>query len=434
MIVTNYSFKNFIIRNWPLALFCLVHAVIVLWVFRSSAIYDKLSVLQSGIGTSEFDYASKFAGGLLPYRDFSVEYPPVTMIFVILPGLFVSGLGAYIWVYTLEVLFFNLVTLFLLRSLSRELGYNPWKTLGIYSLAFLAVGPILVTRLDFIPAIITLLSIFFFVKRHHKTAWALLAVAVLTKVYPVVIAPVFFLIQINRKQRGELLGGLVVFIITAVIIAAPFLLMSENGLRDSFFFHALRPLQIESTYASVIELFYAFNFVSLDFTNSYNSLCVTGPVPDMLAKISFGVTVVSLLAVYWSLLTILKKEHLKDLPGLDGLRPSHLADENAFAIRYCLLSVLVFILTCKVFSPQYIIWLLPLIPLIQQKQQNTVWMLFVIAGVMTFFIYPQYYDGIQDGSLITISVLVIRNLTLIGMAFLLLREPLSQTGPKTSKP
>jgi len=418
---TKFPLKNIIARNWPLALFCLIHAAIVLCIFQSNIIYDKLYILRSGFDTCEYNYASQCVDGAWPYRDFSVEYPPITMIFIVWPTLIVSGFSAYLQVYAVEVLLLDLVALFLLKNLSGELGYNPWKNLGIYTLALLAVGPLILTRLDFVPAIITLLSIFFFVKRHSKTAWAFLAAAILTKVYPAVLVPVFLLIQINRKQKGELLEGLAVFVITAAVIASPFILMSESGFWDSLLYHAQRPLQIESTYASIIELLYAFNIFDLSFTNSANSLVVTSPVADMLAKISFGIMVLSLLAVYWSLYRKLQKGQLNRQDQPDR------AVATALTFRYCLISVLVFILTSKVFSPQYIIWLLPLIPLIQQKGQNIIWILFIIVGVMTFFIFPQYYDGIKDGSLMTISLLVVRNVTLIGMVLLLIHGHILKT-------
>jgi uncharacterized membrane protein len=363
----------------------------------------------------EYSNTSQIVRHCLPYRDFSVEYPPLALIFITLPRLVVPYLYIYWQAYAIEVFLFDLIGLFLLTSLSRALGCNPWKTLGIYTLALLAVGPLVITRFDFIPAVLTLLSIFFFVKRHSKMAWAFLAAATLTKIYPLVIAPVFFLIQFNHKQKKELLGGLASFLITSAVITVPCILLSPGGFWDSFSYHTQRPLQIESTYASIIELLSAFKLFTIDITNSFGSTNVTGHVPDMLAKISFGVMVLSLLAIYWSIYRSLKKGQI------NGQNWSVGANETTFTIKYCLMAVLVFILTCKVFSPQYIIWLLPLIPLITQKSKNVIWLLFVMVGIMTFFIFPQYYDGLRGGSLITIATLVIRNMALVGILLLLIR-------------
>jgi uncharacterized membrane protein len=237
----------------------------------------------------------------------------------------------------------------------------------------------------------------------------------LTKIYPLIIAPVFFLIQLNRGQKKELLSGLLAFLITSAVITVPCILLSPGGFWHSFFYHAQRPLQIESTYASIVELLAAFKLLTVNFTVGFGSTNVTGFVPDLLAKISFGVMALSLLAIYLSVYRSLQKGKM------NGQNLTIPADETAFAVKYCLMAVLVFILTCKVFSPQYIIWLLPLIPLVTQKSKNVIWMLFVLMGIITFLIFPQYYDELRVGSLRIVVMLVVRNMMLTGILLLLIR-------------
>ena len=450
-IKTNSAFENFLTNNWPMVVFCLIHAVILLCIFQSRFIYKDLHMFRADLNTG-YDYASRIIDGCnpslyieyddnskiiqdyypypdmeysdtsqiirhcLPYRDFSVEYPPLGMVFITLPRLVVPYLYLYWQAYAIEIFLFDIIGIFVLKALSMKLGCKPWKTLCVYTIAMLTVGPLVVTRFDFIPAVLTLLSIYFFVKRHSKMAWVFLAMATLTKIYPLVIAPIFLLIQLNRKQKKELLGGLAAFMITSAVVIVPCLILSPSGFWDSFYYHAQRPLQIESTYASIIELLSAFKLLTINITNSFGSTNVIGTVPDILAKISFGVTVISLLATYWSVYRSLKNGQM------NGQSWSVQTDEIALIIKYCLMAVLVFILACKVLSPQYIIWMLPLIPLITQKSKYVIWLLFVIVGIMTFFIFPKYYEGLRGGSLITIATLVIRNITLVGILLLLIRS------------
>jgi len=439
-IKINSALRNFVTRNWPIVIFCLIHAVILLCVFQNRSIYGKLFNLRADLNT-EYDYATRIVQGgylppypdyeaeyddtsqtighfvshCLPYRDFNVEYPPLGMIFITLPRLADSAFNVYALAFAGEVFLFDLIGIFLLASLARKLDSNPWKTLGIYTIALLAVGPLVVTRFDFIPAILTLLSIFFFVNRRSKTAWVFLAIATLTKIYPLIIAPVYFLIQLNRGQKKELFSGPAAFFITSAIITVPCILLSPGGFWHSFFYHAQRPLQIESTYASIVELLAAFKLLTVNFTVGFGSTNVTGFVPDLLAKISFGVMALSLLAIYLSVYRSLQKGKM------NGQNLTIPADETAFAVKYCLMAVLFFILTCKVFSPQYIIWLLPLIPLVTQKSKNVIWMLFVLMGIITFLIFPQYYDELRVGSLRIVVMLVVRNMMLTGILLLLIR-------------
>ena len=56
-----------------------------------------------------YDYASRISDGMMPYRDFSSEYPPVAMLLFSLPRLF-SGAG-YSWfviAFSAEMLFIQL--------------------------------------------------------------------------------------------------------------------------------------------------------------------------------------------------------------------------------------------------------------------------------------------------------------------------------------
>jgi len=360
----------------------------------------------------EYDYATQIVNGLLPYRDFSVEYPPVAMLFIALPRLFASGFESFVWAYSVEVTILNLAGIYCLMVLARDLKYNPWKILGIYTIALLALGPLVVCRLDFIPAMLTLFSIFFFLKYRNKTAWILLAVATLTKIYPAVIAPVFFIMQLKRKPKVDLLEGPAAFAYTALIIVLPFVLTSQTGLWDSFFYHGQRPLQIESTYASFAEFLWALKLVTLHFNVTFGSNNIDGAVSEAFGRVSFGIMIIGLLAVYWALYRNLKKED-QDSRGR--------SDETAMAVKYSLISVLVFILTCKVFSPQYMMWLLPLVPLFTQKWKNVIRPLFIAACILTFFIFPQYYQGIRNGSLFSISLLFSRNVVLIVILGFLVR-------------
>ena len=99
--------------------------------------------------------------------------------------------------------------------------------------------------------------------------------------------------------------------------------------------------------------------------------------------------------------------------------------DAASILNYSLLAILVFIITNKAFSPQFIIWLYPLISLVSGRWRGTSWLMFIMIGLMTYFVYPKYYAGLDHGDPLVIGMLVLRNVSLIILAFLLLqyREP-----------
>jgi len=58
-----------------------------------------------------YEYASLTREGQLPYRDFSLEYPPGAFMVFFLPRLFTSSLEAYGQAFAIEMLVFNLIGL-----------------------------------------------------------------------------------------------------------------------------------------------------------------------------------------------------------------------------------------------------------------------------------------------------------------------------------
>jgi uncharacterized membrane protein len=403
---------NTIRQNWELSLFVLAQVVIFLYVFQSG-LYGKF--LQEDF-TLDYYYSTNIIHGLLPYRDFTVEYPPLAMLFTFLPRLVTSNLTGYYWAYTVEMLIFSLIGLFIIAALAKEMCLSLWKTLGIYTLGLLAIGPLITVRFDIIPALITLSAVYALIKGHSNLAWALLAGGVLTKLYPVVLAPVFLIYQLQHQPKRQTVIGIATFAITLAILTLPALIISPSGLWHSLTYHAQRGLQIESTYASILELGYSFGLIPLNFTFDYGSINAVSPLANKIAGLSFAIMMIGLLAFYWFYYRGLKNRHRMDS------KSQGFEYDRALLLNYSLLAILVFILTSKVFSPQYIIWIFPFIPLVIGNWRTTCGLLFIMVGLMTFFIYPKYYAGIEHGELITVVTLVLRNVVLVVMAFLVLRR------------
>jgi uncharacterized membrane protein len=398
-------------QNWQIAAFGIAHCLIFLVLFQSG-IYG--NTLREDF-TLDYFYSSQIVQGHLPYRDFTVEYPPLTLIFITLPRLIAAGESMYFWAYATEILIFDLVGICVISAISRRLKLNIWKTLGIYTLAVLSIGPLITTRLDIIPAVITLISIYFFLSRRYKTAWALLAIGVLTKIYPLVLAPIFLLYHLQQRQRRAVLGGIISFAAISALIMIPAMFLSFEGLGYSFWYHAQRGMQIESSYASILEMLYVFNLIPLGFEFNFGSYNLVSPVATILSKASFGLMAAALLSIYWYMF-----KSLKTVP--DKLQQQSVYDYPVNIIKFSLVAILVFILTNKVFSPQYIIWPVVLIPLITGKWRTSCCLLFIMVGLMTYFVYPKYYQGIMQGELITTGMLFLRNLVLGILTWFVLRK------------
>ncbi len=112
-----------VIRRTPLkyqvAAFALLHCLLLLALSRL-----EFSDFRPSESPLYFLYSSRVFSGELPYRDFNFEYPPLSMLFFLLPRLCAGTVQTYSWAFTAELFLFDLLTLVLLGHLSRQAGIS----------------------------------------------------------------------------------------------------------------------------------------------------------------------------------------------------------------------------------------------------------------------------------------------------------------------
>jgi hypothetical protein len=86
---------------------------------------------------------------------------------------------------------------------------------------------------------------------------------------------------------------------------------------------------------------------------------------------------------------------------------------------FTLLVVLVTLFASKVLSPQYIIWLFPLLPLAVGRLRYVVWTAFIVIGGLTYYLFPWHYYDLTSMENWAVAVLLIRNCLFIIMAILI---------------
>jgi len=89
-------------------------------------------------------------------------------------------------------------------------------------------------------------------------------------------------------------------------------------------------------------------------------------------------------------------------------------------VNTSLLVTTILLITSKVFSAQFIIWLLPLIALV--NSHRIIWALFIITAGLTYYIYPMHYGELMDMQSRLVIILFIRNLLMIAIAILTARK------------
>lgn len=382
-------------KRWPiLTLFCLVHILILVLVFPHGGPDVE----------GYYHYATQVAEGQIPYRDFEVEYPPGAVIVFLLPRLFADSLEVYGDAFSICMLAFDLISLLCAVRLGRHIGLSAWKVALAYTLAMLAIGPIMVQRYDLAPTALTLLALLFFCEGREGSAWAWLSLGIMTKIYPAVLAPLFFIHHLKHKE--PLIDALTVFIIVTLAVGVPFLIIGGEGFIQAFTMQGGRDLQVESTYASILLLLQTLGIGTAQVYQGRSSLDVEAPLSGPLGRYSMVITAVLLIVAY-----IQFWRHYNRAPGPSRPNVSALVNSS-------LLGILILLITSKVFSPQFIIWLLPLVALAGGRFRKAVVATFIVAAGLSYYIYPTHYGELIDMQPLAISILAVRNLMVIALAVL----------------
>ncbi len=246
------------------------------------------------------------------------------------------------------------------------------RTAALACVFYLVVGGwgTAAARFDLIPSFLTLLALVYAVRKNWHWAFAYLALGTLFKFYPVILLPTFLLAQ-QLTIRGRWLtwrrvAPLVTFILICAGVTLVSLRLSVEGTLGAFSYFQNRPFQIESLSASFLWLLSLRGF-ALHPVFSYGSLNVLSVFSAPVALLGTASLVVCLAYVYW----------LQWRGKIDIAAAS-------------LLILLVVMVTGKVFSPQYLIWVAPLVAYVGQA--NIKWLCsWGAVSALTTWIYPYLY-------------------------------------------
>jgi uncharacterized membrane protein len=211
-------------------------------------------------------------------------------------------------------------------------------------------------------------------------------------------------IWIARSDGGRAAGRwLAAAAGTAAAWFLPFVILSPGGVAHSFHAQFARPLQLESLGASLLIAWHHLTAERLFVESSYGSQNVIGPGTHAAAIVTSVVGALALAAVY-----VAFARRTSDVPDL---------------LRYAAGAVAVTLAFGKVFSPQFLIWLVPLVPLVRGLRGIWASSLLFVALVLTQLWFPERYWPLANFLAPTQSwELLARNLAIVALALVLLLE------------
>ncbi len=343
-------------------------------------------------------YTNLLGDGRLPYVDFGFEYPPLAAIGLWLAG--VPGRDAATFEWTFGVL----MALCLLagQQLAARLAGRGREGLTVAWLLVLTpvvVGAAVRTHFDPLPIAFALAGLLALARERRDLGFVLLGIGTMTKLFPGLLAVVALAWLLGRGEWRAVLRGGAIFAAVVIAISLP---LSGAGYIDSFEFHLDRPVQIESTPASVL---FALGGSDVTGTNlrpdRFKSNGLDGGHADAVEAL-FGLLV--LVAVGAIVLLAARRPD-----------PRHMV-LCGFA------ALLAFVTLGKVFSPQYVIWLAPFAALAWVWGERAVALLTAVAIVLTHVEFPSRYFDLINVEPTVVWIVGVRNaLLLVALGVLVAR-------------
>lgn len=385
-------------------------AVVSRWVITRSLTLMLLVTIERNTVNDVTYYArilhALFSGGQLTST--LIEYPTPVLL-LLLPPFLVAGLNevAFGLLFALAMLVADaLFTAVLYRADGRRRG--DATTLWLWFVP--CFGPTLYFRFDVIPAALVAVAVLT-ANRRGALCGAITALGAALKLWPALMLPAFLL------QRGQRRSVLVSFGITGGAFAVSSLWV--GGLARTLSplrWQSERGLQIESVPAAVLMLVRSLHVSHAWFTplTRYKAVEIVGPGVFVFVALSTAATAAGLivLAVLWNRVRRASIESIEIVGWL------------------VLAAAAVVTITNKVFSPQYVIWLVgPVAALSAWRPGNPhvrrVAHLLLLITVLTQLDYPIMYSWLTDRGWVNLPatvVLEIRNALLVWLTWIACRR------------
>jgi len=342
-------------------------------------------------------YARLLHDGRLPYVDFGFEYPPLAAIPLWLAGVFGRDPASIEWTFGV------LMALCLVagQQLAARLA-GPGRRERLTVAWLLVAAPVVVgaavrTHFDPLPIAIALGGLLALARGRHDLGFLLLGLGTMTKLFPGLLAAIAVVWLCGRGEWRAALRGGAIFAAVVVAISLP---LAGAGYVESFTFHLDRPVQIESTPATVL---FALGGSDVTGTNlrpdRFKSNGLDGGHADAVGSLFAGLVVLALAAILL----------------LAARRP------DARHLVLCgFAALLAFVTLGKVFSPQYVIWLAPFAALAWAWRQRVVALLAAGAIVLTHVEFPsRYFDLINVRTDVVVIVAARNALLLVALVVLM---------------
>ena len=345
-----------------------------------------------------FDDGGRLLAGGVQYGDFPLEYPPLALVPMTLPRLvwpFASPTEQlYAWLFALIEGCLAVVV----GRLVAAVADDSRRAAATWALLVAAAGVSIAWRYDLWPAATVLGALVAAERGRPGLAGVALGVGTMLKLFPIVILPILAARSLVLRDWAGLWRLLVGTALTiGLVMGGAFVAAGSDSFQ--WLAYALnRGLQLESSGSGILLLLHVVAGQPYAIVYDFGSLQVAAPGADVMTA---ATTVVQLLLVGVAGAIALRRFR-HDAARLGAVPLASLA-MGAVAVLVAL------VVASKVFSVQYLVWFLPLVPFLPGRLR---WMALAIAGLSTL-IYPFGYTLLWHLDPLMAVVLNVRNALLI---------------------
>lgn len=247
----------------------------------------------------------------------------------------------------------------------------------IYSLLICSIGPLLLYRFELLVVSLFIFSLHFWSLSKPQMAHFFLGLATTVKVYPIILLPYFLLVTYRKEAFGGVVKGFLSYIvglILPVIVYVYFFKVSFASILDGLTFHGNKPIDTEGIWSVLHTTYYlltqgAFPVAAPSWgINGITGEFTIGPIwfYNSLWLVVIGI-------IY---LWIFLKKKLWE----------------KFNVKLVILILLLFLSFSKVMAPQYLIWVILLLPLLNINDlKRKFWVKNLILAFLIMILYQIIY-------------------------------------------
>lgn len=347
-------------------------------------------------------WAMQALHGQWPVIDDPWVYPAGALVPIVVP--IVAGAYNYQLVWLVLVAAANILAILALTGGMRRLSGYPaaWYWLLIQIL----LAPVSMLRLEAFSAPLAIAALVY-VARRPAVAGALIAAGAWIKVWPVALAAAA--VTVSSRRRGIIFGGIGVSAVVAGVVVA------FGGASNLFSFITIqsdRAVQLEAPVATPWVWATVLGIPGSQIRNNIELATreVTGPGEHLAGQL-VGVA----MPIAFALIVVLLWRARRATMRAGRLTPGF---EQRLIVRGSFALVGALIIFNKVGSPQYMLWLTPIVAVglaVEPDAWRSVAWWMAGISVATTIVFPILYMPLVDADPVAASVLLARNVMLVGV-------------------